>query len=74
MLFNYVAIDSTSIQREGTVEAATIDSAITAVQKRGYTILSIDPVDEAGGLSSLLNIEFDFLNSVSSTRLTTTYF
>lgn len=66
MLFNYVAIDTTNIQREGTVEAATIDAAISAVQKRGYTVISIDPADEGGGLKGLLNIEFTFLNSVSN--------
>ena len=66
MLFNYVAIDNTNIQREGTVEAATIDAAISAVQNRGYTVVSIDPASEEGGLSSLLNIEFTFMNSVSN--------
>jgi type IV pilus assembly protein PilC len=66
MLFNYVAIDSTNVQREGTVEAVTIDAAITAVQKRGYTIVSIDPADQKGGLQALMNFEFAFLNSVSN--------
>ncbi len=66
MLFNYVAIDSTNIQREGTVEAATIDAAIGAVQKRGYTVVSIDPADQSGGWKSLLNFEFAFLNTVSN--------
>jgi len=66
MLFNYVAIDSTNTQREGTVEAATIDAAIGAVQKRGYTVVSIDPVDQNGGWKSLLNFEFSFLNTVSN--------
>lgn len=46
MLFNYVAIDSTNAQREGTVDAGNIDNAIAAVQKRGYTVVSIDPVAE----------------------------
>lgn len=66
MLFNYVAIDSTNIQREGTVEAATIDAAIGAVQKRGYTVVSIDPADQGGGWKSYLNFEFSFLNTVSN--------
>ncbi len=66
MLFNYVAIDSTNIQREGTVEAATIDAAIGAVQKRGYTVVSIDPANESGGWKSLFNFEFSFLNTVSN--------
>lgn len=65
MLFNYKAIDTTNIQREGTVEAPTVDAAITAVQKRGYTILSIDEVSAGGGLSSLFQIKFAFFQSVS---------
>ncbi len=66
MLFNYVAIDTTNVQREGTVEAATIDAAISAVQKRGYTIVSIDPANQNGGLQALLNFEFALFNSVSN--------
>ncbi len=66
MLFKYLAIDKTNEQKEGTVEAVTIDSAISAVQKRGYTIMSIDPVESSGGLKDLLNIEFAFFKSVSN--------
>lgn len=66
MLFNYVAVDNTNIQREGTVEAATIDAAISAVQKRGYTVVSIDPADQAGGLAQLFNFKFAVFNSVSN--------
>lgn len=66
MLFNYVAVDTSNVQREGTVEAATIDAAISAVQKRGYTILSINPADEK---SSLLNIEFHLFSSVSTKEI-----
>ncbi len=66
MLFKYVALDKTNQQKEGTVEAVTIDSAINAVQARGYTIMSIDPIDAESGLSSLLNIKFSFLSSVSN--------
>lgn len=66
MLFNYKAIDNSNIQREGTVEAPSIDAAISAVQKRGYTLVSIDEADGGGGLMSALNIEFSFLQSVSN--------
>lgn len=66
MLFNYVAVDSASAQREGTVEAVTIDAAITAIQRRGYTVLSIDPVDASQDLKSLLKVEFSFFSSVSN--------
>ena len=60
MLFTYTAIDSTNIQREGTVEAPTIDAAIAAVQKRGYTLISIDEVAAKTGLAGLFNVRFAF--------------
>jgi type IV pilus assembly protein PilC len=66
MLFNYKAIDGNNVQREGTVEAPTIDAAISAVQKRGYTLVSIDELGKSGGLGGLFNIEFNFLQSVSN--------
>ena len=66
MLFNYKAIDSTNIQREGTVEAPSVDAAISAVQKRGYTLVSIDEAGKGGGLMGALNIEFSMFQSVSN--------
>jgi type IV pilus assembly protein PilC len=66
MLFNYKAIDSSSVQREGTVEAPSVDAAISAVQKRGYTLVSIEEATKSGSLLSLLHIEFSFFNSVSN--------
>lgn len=65
MLFTYSAIDGTNIQREGTVEAPTIDAAISAVQKRGYTLVSIDEVNKKGSFKDLINIKFSFFNSIS---------
>lgn len=66
MLFNYVAIDNVNAQREGTVDASSVDSAIAAVQKRGYTVISIDPVEEK---KSLFNIEFNFFQGVSNKEI-----
>lgn len=66
MLFNYKAVDTTNLQREGTVEAPTIDAAISAVQKRGYTLLSIDEVNPNEGLAGLLNVKFTFFQSISN--------
>jgi type IV pilus assembly protein PilC len=66
MLFNYVAIDSVNAQREGTVDASSMDSAIAAVQKRGYTVISIEPVQEK---KSLFNIEFNFFQGVSNKEI-----
>jgi type IV pilus assembly protein PilC len=63
MLFNYIAVDVNNAQREGTVEAGSIDAAITAVQRRGYTITSITPIEESSGI---LNIEFELFQGVSN--------
>ncbi len=46
MLFSYKAIDQNNATREGTVEATNIDAAISTVQKRGYTVTSIEPINE----------------------------
>jgi type IV pilus assembly protein PilC len=66
MLFSYKAIDQANIQREGTVEAQSVDAAITAVQKRGYTIISIDEKTESTGF---LNVEFELFNRVSNKEI-----
>lgn len=63
MLFSYKAIDQQNASREGTVEASNIDAAIATVQKRGYTIISIDPIEEK---NSLLNIEIDWFQTISN--------
>ncbi len=65
MLFNYIAVDNTNNKREGTVEAVTVDTAISAIQKRGYTVVSIDPVEEKG-FAGLGKIEFNLFQSVSN--------
>ena len=63
MLFSYKAIDQTNVKREGTVEAANIDAAIATVQKRGYTVISIDPVEEK---DNLLNFEITWFQRISN--------
>ncbi len=63
MLFKFKAIDQHNASRDGTVEASNIDAAILTVQKRGYTVISIDPVEEK---KSLYNIEFNLFQSVSN--------
>ncbi|MFW6209925.1 MAG: type II secretion system F family protein [Patescibacteria group bacterium] len=65
MLFKYKAIDSGNVQREGTVSANTVDAAITAVQKRGYTLISINQVEEGGSLQDIFNLEISLFQSVS---------
>jgi len=66
MLFNYVAIDSVNAQREGTVDASNVDSAIAAVQKRGYTVISIEAIEEK---KSLFNIELNLFQGVSNKEI-----
>jgi type IV pilus assembly protein PilC len=66
MLFNYVAIDSVNAQREGTVDASNVDSAIAAVQKRGYTVISIEAIEEK---KSIFNFEFNLFQGVSNKEI-----
>lgn len=63
MLFEYTAVDNNGVSRQGTVEAANVDSAIVTVQQRGYTVVSIDEVKK--GLD-LLNFEIDWFQRVSN--------
>ncbi|MFT5849692.1 MAG: type IV pilus assembly protein PilC [Patiriisocius sp.] len=63
MLFNYKAIDQHNTSRDGVVEAASIDAAISTVQKEGYTIISIDPVDDK---KSVLDIEINWFQRISN--------
>ncbi|MDC1205541.1 type II secretion system F family protein [Candidatus Pacebacteria bacterium] len=66
MLFSYKAIDQNNASREGTVEATNIDAAISTVQKRGYTVISIEPIEEK---TSLYNIEIDWFQSISNKEI-----
>lgn len=63
MLFAYKAIDQNNVKREGTVEAGNVDAAIATVQKRGYTVVSIDPVEET---QSLFNFEINWFQRISN--------
>lgn len=68
MLFTYTAIDASNVQREGTVEAAGIDAAISAIQKRGYTVLAIDPV-ETDAWQQILTVNLSLFQSVSNKEI-----
>lgn len=63
MLFSYKAIDQNNVKREGTVDATNIDAAIATVQKRGYTVISIDPIEET---KSVFNFEIKWFQSISN--------
>lgn len=66
MIFAYKAIDSSNTQREGKVEASSVDAAITVVQKRGYTIISIDEVADRKGI---FDIELSLFKGVKSKEI-----
>lgn len=63
MLFEFKAIDQHNASRDGTVEASSIDAAIVTIQKRGYTVVSIEPIEEK---SSFYNLEINLFDSVSN--------
>jgi type IV pilus assembly protein PilC len=67
MLFKYTSIDQSGATKEGTIDAANIDVAISSLQRRGHTITAIDPITEtkkiAGGI---LNYEFSLFEHVSN--------
>ena len=52
MLFSYKAVDTQGAERTGTIDAVNIDLAIGALQRRGFIISSIDPVQEERTLLS----------------------
>jgi len=55
-VFEYKAIDQDGNTREGTIDAVNADLAITALQRRGLVISSIDEAKAAGGLSFRIDI------------------
>ncbi len=63
MLFSYKAIDQSNVKREGTVEASNIDAGISTVQKLGYTVISIDPIEEK---KDLFKIEIKWFQRISN--------
>ena len=66
MLFDYKAQDGSGGRREGTIDAATMDVAISTLQRRGYTVTSIDPAIEK---SKWFGIEFTFFEHVSNKEI-----
>lgn len=66
MLFKYTAYDQSNIEREGTVEASSVDAAINAVQQYGYRVVSME---EASKRTSFGNIEINLFKSVSTKEI-----
>lgn len=62
MLFSYHALDKDGHERAGTVEALSVDVAVSTLQRRGLIVSSIEPVTK----KSALNIEIGFFKKVSN--------
>ncbi|HWU24676.1 MAG TPA: type II secretion system F family protein, partial [Candidatus Paceibacterota bacterium] len=62
MLFNYHALDQDGHEREGTVEALSMDVAVSTLQRRGLIVSSIEPAIK----KSPLQIELSLFNKVSN--------
>lgn len=50
MIFEYKAITSSGIPMEGTIDAVSVDSAISLLQKKGYTVSKIKEQEDANSL------------------------
>jgi len=46
MLFKYTVVDQSGRQEEGTIDAQTIEIAVSSLQRRGLVVASIHPADE----------------------------
>jgi type IV pilus assembly protein PilC len=64
MLFTYRALDPDGQEREGSVEALSMDVAVSTLQRRNLIVSSIAPSAKKSALSSLDSI--GFLNHVSN--------
>lgn len=62
MIFKYQAIDNNNLKKEGTIEAISIEAAISALQKRGLVLSKINPAEEKG----LLERNISFFDRVST--------
>lgn len=62
MLFIYSAIDKDGHEKEGTIDALSMDVAVAALQRRELVISSIRPV----GKGSLLSMQITLFQSVSN--------
>lgn len=63
MIFSYKAVDEKNIPVNGTIETTNRELAISSLQKRGYTILSIE---ESGQKGFSFNKSFSLFNSIKN--------
>lgn len=66
MLFIYKTIDKVGKEQVGSIDAPTIDIAISSLQRRGLVIVSIKPEDVKRGV---ISINLPFLSQVKSKEL-----
>jgi type IV pilus assembly protein PilC len=62
MILKYKAIDQSGNQKEGTIEAVSVEVAIESLQKRGLTLSNISPLEQG----SFLERNISFFDRVSS--------
>ncbi len=65
MLFNYKALDKDGHERGGTVEALSMDVAVTTLQRRGLIVSSIEPAAE----KSILSLDIGLFKTVSNKEI-----
>ena len=63
MIFSYKAVDEKNLPTSGTIETTNKELAISSLQKRGYTILSIESAEEG---KSFFNKSFNLFGSVKN--------
>lgn len=65
MLFNYRALDPDGSERQGTIEALSMDVAVSTLQRRSLIVSSIEPAKK----ESFLSMDFGFLKGVSNKEI-----
>ncbi len=65
MLFSYHALDKDGHERDGTVEALSVDVAVSTLQRRGLIVSSIEPTLK----KSILSVELGLFKRVSNKEI-----
>jgi type II secretory pathway component PulF len=66
MLFSYKGLDKQGSAREGTIDAPSLEAAISSLQRRGYTVSAVDPLTEQ---ASWLQFEFTIFERVNNKEI-----
>lgn len=59
MLYKYKSVDQAGVAKDGTIDAANIDIAISSLQRRGLIITTINEADKGGGIMNMNIAWFD---------------